>query len=212
MLVFRLLVCAVILVVAGMFSGCCCDPCGGRFMNDCAQCDDAGYAGGCGVSCYPTGPIDSLRQFRRKLVCGGGCGEVYRGEWISTPPDACDPCQGQQWVGGATPCRPFCWQPGTLCGLFSGFYGRRVCEYCGNAFTDCQCGDCGQEVFVDSGYEPNCPTCSSRNAGGMQVVKRTEPQQAIARQASANSQMQQNDVRTAARRPASPYPRAVQQR
>ena len=29
------------------------------------------------------------------------------GEWISTPPDACDPCCGDQWVGGATACRPF---------------------------------------------------------------------------------------------------------
>ncbi len=24
--------------------------------------------------------------------CGGGCGEVYWGEWLNDPPDCCDPC------------------------------------------------------------------------------------------------------------------------
>jgi len=43
-----------------------------------------------------------FQNFKRSLVCGSGCGEAYIGEWISTPPDAYDPCRGDQFVGGTT--------------------------------------------------------------------------------------------------------------
>lgn len=192
----RFLFVIVVFAAAGMFSGCCCGPCGSVCVNDCAQCDGYDDCGDCGVAGYPMGPIDALRQFRRKVVCGDGCGEVYRGEWVSTPPDSCDPCQGSQWVGGATPCRPFCWQPGTI---FGNIYGSRMCEYCGNAFTNCECG--GGQVVVDAAYEAPCTTCSSANVGGNRIVRQSQ-----GRPAYPDSQMGQNDYRTAAR----PAPNQVQ--
>ncbi len=163
-----------------------------------------GCGPGCGTtSCYdcdgtsgraiPYGPIDALRQAKRNLVCGGGCGETYVGEWRSTPPDACDPCCGDQFVGGATPCRPFCWQPGALLSTLPGLYGGRFCSGaessvdCGCA-TDCcdgGCGVVGGEVYdsgVISGGEVisggggcascgtgGCATCSGGRMSGRPV-------------------------------------------
>ena len=104
----------------------CCGPrgcgLGCRVPLNCNDCDGLGHG-----SCIPYGPLDALRQMKRSLVCGSGCGEVYFGEWLNTPPDCADPCCGDQWVGGATPCRPFCWQwqPGML---LRGLYGGRFCD------------------------------------------------------------------------------------
>lgn len=38
--------------------------------------------------------------------CANGCGEYYHGEWISDPPDCCDPCDAYYgcWTGGADCC------------------------------------------------------------------------------------------------------------
>jgi hypothetical protein len=142
----------------------CAGPLGCRLAGD--NCYDC--AGGY-VSERPlaTGPIDALRQARRSLVCGGGCGEVYYGEWISSPPDCQDPCHGSEFVGGAVPGRPFCWQPGTLIG---GLYGSRF-----QGGGDCGCSTCdsGEHLSYDEGYESvtiptsssavmhSCPTCSA---------------------------------------------------
>ncbi len=142
----------------------CCGPIGpgcGVPMG-CSDCD--GY----GQNRVMQGPLDGLRQMKRSLVCGGGCGEAYIGEWISTPPDATDPCCGDQWVGGATRCRPFCWEPGTL---LNGLYGSRFCSGaessapCGCGIDTCD-GGCG---FSDSGYVEEGyggGGCSSGNCGG----------------------------------------------
>ena len=135
----------------------CCGPIGcGVGCNlpgdSCHDCD----------GCYsperpiPHGPIDALRQMKRSLVCGGGCGEVYYGEWTSTPPDAYDPCCGDRFVGGATKCRPFCWQPGMFLG---NLYGKRFCE----GGIDCGCDDCAGVGYDDCG----CDTCGDVvDAGG----------------------------------------------
>lgn len=41
----------------------------------------------------PCGPLTWLfRLFDGDGWCGGGCGEVYCGDWASDPPDCCDPC------------------------------------------------------------------------------------------------------------------------
>lgn len=124
----------------------CCTPTGCglgcRQLDGCYDCD-----GGFGPGAIPGGPIEALRQTRRSLVCGGGCGEVYWGEWRSTPPDCQDPCCGDEFVGGATPCRPFCWQPGTL---LRGLYGTRfACESCGSA-ADCGCD--GEAIGYSGDY------------------------------------------------------------
>ncbi len=122
-------------LVAISFSGCCAPMgpigpgCTDLGCNDCSGC-------GSTTQYIANGPLDAIRNARRKMVCGSGCGEAYVGEWISTPPDAADPCCGDQFVGGATKCRPFCWQPGNL---FRGLYGQRLCS--GDASsTPCGCG------------------------------------------------------------------------
>ena len=149
-----LLLCTV--VAAALMSGCCCGPVGcgaggfgGGRVTNCNDCDGGiSYGGGyAGPSSF-----QRLANFRKSLVCGGGCGEVYYGEWTSTPPDGCDPCSGGQFVGGATPCRPFCWnwRPGSLlAGFFSGLYGRRVYGGCGCGSYSCG-GGCGGG-FSDGG-------------------------------------------------------------
>jgi hypothetical protein len=136
------------LLVSILSIGCCgpmgCGPgCGSYACNDCD--------GGCGPT-MACSPMDGMRQFKRSLVCGGGCGEAYMGEWISTPPDACDPCCGDQWVGGATACRPFCWQPGALLSRLQ-LYGQRCRDAaCGDACCDpCDVG-CGCDTCCDEGY------------------------------------------------------------
>lgn len=107
-------------------SGCCAPM--GPIGPGCAVpgCNDCSGASAC--TPIATGPLDALRNARRRMVCGSGCGESYVGEWISTPPDAVDPCCGDQFVGGATKCRPFCFQPGSLGMLLTGMYGQRVCS------------------------------------------------------------------------------------
>lgn len=108
----------------------------GCIDTNCNDCD-----GACASNQYVArGPLDALRNARQRMVCGSGCGEAYVGEWISTPPYASDPCCGDQFVGGGTRCRPFCWQPGGLLFGLRGLYGERFCS--GNqSSTPCPCGD-----------------------------------------------------------------------
>lgn len=199
-MISRLLICSMLFALVGAFSGCC--GISGR-VTQCNGCND-GYGGGGGAgqcAARPAGPLVSLLNARRQLICGSGCGEAYYGEWISTPPDCNDPCAGEQFVGGATPSNPFCVQPGTI---FGNLYGSRNCEFCGNAFSDCGCGDdgyggcpgdcgggcCGgavQETYVDAGTVidgghgyggtiinsgPSCSTCNSGNAAGNTRIAR----------------------------------------
>ncbi len=177
------------LLVALLSVGCCgpmgCGPgCGPVACNDCN--------GDCGQT-IPYGPLDGMRQFKRSLVCGGGCGEAYIGEWISTPPDACDPCCGDQWVGGATACRPFCWQPGALLSRLN-LYGKRWSasgDCCG--VDCCGCDSCDQGYTNYEGYEEvevmdggvisaggisggsNCGCASCGNSSGMSRVSQRMP-------------------------------------
>jgi hypothetical protein len=156
-----------------MSIGCCgpmgCGP-GCGISTGCNDCD--GLAGNQQI--IPSGPIDQLRQLKRQVVCGGGCGEVYVGEWISTPPDSVDPCQGNCWVGGATQCQPFCWERGTLArglfgGLFNGLMGHRFCTGAESS-APCGCGMCDgghiESGFVDSGIVGGCSTGNCSTAVG----------------------------------------------
>jgi hypothetical protein len=161
------------LAVTLMSIGCCgpigCGPGCGIPMG-CSDCDGVGVAG----PVYR--PLDRIRNFKRTLVCGSGCGETYVGEWISTPPDCQDPCCGNQWVGGARPCRPFCWQPGALLG---NMYGSRFCEGTESS-APCDCegafdGGYMDGTVVDEGYLDGsqtggsggggCASCSARSSG-----------------------------------------------
>ncbi|MEL7497390.1 MAG: hypothetical protein AAFN77_07240 [Planctomycetota bacterium] len=144
---------SLVCVAMALISVGCCGPMGcgpGCGVSDCYDCDGVGY----GETIIPQRPLDGLRQFRKRLVCGSGCGEVYYGEWTSTPPDCEDPCCGDQWVGGAVPCRPGCWQPGSLLG---NLYGSRFCSgdessaSCGCGSVECD-GGCGEADGFVGGY------------------------------------------------------------
>lgn len=136
----------VVPVGSGPYGGLPCDSCG-----DC----DGGYVAGPYLG---YGPIDALRQARRNLVCGGGgCGEVYYGEWRSHPPDCADPCCGDSFVGGAAPCVPG-WAPGALLprNLVPALYGKRMYSGgdacgCGNEWGGCS--DCGSAYAGEMIYE-----------------------------------------------------------
>jgi len=167
-------------IAAISFSGCCAPmgPIGpGCAVPSCSDCS------GCGSSTQyiANGPLDALRNARRKMVCGSGCGEAYVGEWISTPPDAMDPCCGDQFIGGANKCQPFCWQPGNLRGLLRGIYGERMCSGdasstpcpCGTNFCDGGCGAVSSSPVVSSpGFAaPAASTCGcSANARPVQTT------------------------------------------
>lgn len=156
----------VLTVLAGLCLTGCCTPIGpGCTTGNCHDCD--------GTAGRPI-PYAPFQNIKRQLICGGGgCGEVYIGEWISTPPDCCDPCCGDQWVGGAVPSRPFCWQPGSLLNLqrFSGRFdeGHDDGECCGDSVADSSYFD---EGYSDGGYiestghpqhSTGCATCSSNS-------------------------------------------------
>lgn len=172
----RLVISGCFVLLAVVAVGCCgpmgCGP-GCNAGTGCYDCD--GLAGNQLIG----SPLDGMRRFKRSLVCGGGCGEAYYGEWISTPPDCQDPCCGSDWVGGAVKCRPFCWTPGTF---LSGLYGTRFCSGAESSVScgcDGGCDECGGYAgeYVDGGYyeaeytdesyyegvSSGCATCSSGN-------------------------------------------------
>ncbi len=183
-------------------TGCCGPMMGpgcGMAGGNCHDCE-----GGFGPRQMATGPIDALRNARRSLVCGGGCSEVYYGEWTSTPPDCADPCCGSEFVGGATKCTPFCWQPGAL---LSGLYGRRFDDCCDTGCDSCATfDDCGSGDMIDgSGMGSSCPSCSAgmMQSGNSQVVRsqampradRMTMQQTQARPAPQKQQMRPTQTR-----------------
>lgn len=62
-----------------------CDS-GGCGTTGCDRCDGGGH--------LPLGSLAGqplLHRLKQRVTCGDGCGEVYIGEWISTPPKP-DPC------------------------------------------------------------------------------------------------------------------------
>src|SRR5687767_15100972 len=115
------------LVVSAAFagSGCCClprpcGPCGplGARGGACCLClpclpPPIVWRGGCS-ECGPSAcePCGSCREcgilpfLRYSKTCGKGCGEIYINEWVSDPPDCCDPCDKcyGQWTGAQGPC------------------------------------------------------------------------------------------------------------
>lgn len=180
---FAFLICVAALC---LFSVGCCGPMGCGVGCDvpmgCNDCDGLGQP-----NVVPTRPLDSLRNIKRKLVCGSGCGEAYIGEWISTPPDAQDPCCGDQFVGGATKCKPFCNPRGALLGGGVGFGGLLGGRFCTGAESSAPCGcgaatcggSCGEVIdggqVINEGYietavpassSCGCATCSANSAVG----------------------------------------------
>jgi hypothetical protein len=169
----------------------CCGPIGpGCHTGHCYDCD--------GTAGRPI-PYAPFQNIKRQLICGGGgCGEVYIGEWISTPPDCEDPCCHDQFVGGAVRSRPFCWEPGSLLNLqrFSGRFedGESGCE---SGCQSCDSGSWSDASYLEHEYDPGygaegiietphqsrahsgCPSCSGHRSAS---VKSPVPHYAQANQ------------------------------
>jgi hypothetical protein len=129
-----------------VWDGCCneCGPCPGE------GCDEyCCTRGGCG----PLGCNGLFPWLRGTWSCGRGCGEVYCDEWISDPPDCCDPCDQCHGVfvgqsGGYCCLGPFQrllaalhgykYCPPPQCGPWRPIFGN-----CGRGYAVCGCGDVG---------------------------------------------------------------------
>jgi hypothetical protein len=165
-------------------SGCCCvpnqcGPCGTYggasciclprpivWEGGCNECAPPGQS--CGDCCFECGLFPFLR---RGLTCGKGCGEVYVSEWISDPPDCCDPCdQCGNWTGPQGYCHL-----GPLQRVLAALHGYRYCPRpncgpwaplcsrgCGGPCGSCGCGPvCGCEHCGGAG----CASCGQAAHG-----------------------------------------------
>lgn len=72
-----------------------CDSCHGVNVGLVGSSCESGHCNRCdGNTHVPVGAYAGLplaARLKQRLACGDGCGEVYFGEWISTPPTP-DPC------------------------------------------------------------------------------------------------------------------------
>ena len=179
----------ITVIAAVMASGCCMTPNAGRFDHypvgcetNCGECNDCG--GGYGSGNYvPQGPFEAVGMWRRSLFHGDGCGQIYRGEWMSTPPAACDPCGdpcGGSYGGPRVNSYGHHLYPGMLLGRL---YGKRLCGECGLSHFGYGCAepggcyeaDCGcQEEFISEG-EYIEQTSSARMATSMTPKRATAP-------------------------------------
>lgn len=169
------LLCVLSLLALGAGGGCCCTtacgPCGQPMnclclpqipkpivwngcCNDCGPCPGEGcdsYC--CGGGCGPLGGQGLLPWLRGTWSCGRGCGEVYCDEWVSDPPDCCDPCDQCHGVftgqGGGYCCL------GPFQRLLAALHGYSYCAppqcgpwrpifgHCGPVHGGCGCGGTG---------------------------------------------------------------------
>ena len=118
--------------------------------NECGpECDSCACPTECGI----------LPMLRRGLTCGKGCGEVYWGEWISDPPDCCDPCDQCHgvWMGPHGYCNP-----GPSQRLLAAIHGHKYCPSpcCGGA----GCGLCNKPACNDCGGG-GCASCGGGHDG-----------------------------------------------
>jgi hypothetical protein len=75
-----------------------------------------------------------------RCYAGRSCGERYWGEWISDPPDRCDPCnQCGDFIG------PRCCGPGPLVRLWQNIICCDPCNSC-NSCGGSGCSSCGGGV------------------------------------------------------------------
>ena len=127
----------------------CCDN-WDPILGSCNAC------GVCGGDCHGHTPAQHLKHM---LTCASGCGEIYWGEWISDPPDDCDPCDDWgNWTGPTDCYGPSCLD--TLasgwCNLFGfrngGGKGKGGCDSCGSKGG---CDSCGgaTETYYESAPE-----------------------------------------------------------
>jgi len=101
---------------------------------------------------------------RRCATCGKGCGEIYWGEWISDPPDCCDPCD--QCYGCYTGPHGACCL-GPCQRLLAALHGYSYCPKpdCGPACGGfCNRGGCGSVCGCGGA---GCASCGGGPHGAM---------------------------------------------
>jgi hypothetical protein len=151
----------------------CCNPCLPALKYDrvwrCDPCNECG-PGGCGPSgYYHCGLLPTLRaHLGATATCGRGCGEVYWGEWVSDPPDCCDPCNScGDWQ------HQQCCSPGLLRRLWWGAHGYRLGGQHGDANCCGGCNSCcGGDVAATGYYDggsPGCSTCGGGHSHGGEI-------------------------------------------
>ena len=177
-------------------NGCCClDQ-----MYCPTGCDGVVAGGGGYGDCCGTCGVRPLRQCAANhLGCGMGCGNVYVGEWVSDPPDRCDPCDGcGNWTG------PRCCPPGILQCLCQGLRALFCCPQPGCCEAGSGCTTCGGHGEIMSGdeYLQGVPTqggtprpAEPMNAPPPQAKPNAQTRHAVPPRRSAPAQYRQGPVR-----------------
>ena len=177
-------------IATAMASGCATmGPYGSRLNSypagcetNCGDCNNCSGEYGFGTH-LPRGPLEAMHIWRTNLFHGNGCGEVYRGEWMSTPPAVNDPCCNT----GCGDCSPTYgqhyghhFQPGLILGHL---YGKRLCGQCGLSHLGIGCAqpggcyesDCGCQGEIINQGEYIEPTSTARMAVGMTPKRAATP-------------------------------------
>jgi len=116
-------------------------------------CGGGACGGGCGLFAHGLFPF-----LHGGMTCGRGCNEIYINEWISDPPDCCDPCD--KCSGQFTGQHGYCCL-GPFQRLLACLHGYSYCPrpYCGPwrpLFG--HCGPCDLAAG-GCGGGPGCATC-----------------------------------------------------
>src|SRR6266481_4349072 len=189
--------CTLLISALAFGSGCCCGPCGpcgprcclclpciclpkpivwNGCNNECGPCPGPSCADWCSAnSCSGNGQCGGCGLFshgmfpwlRGCMTCGRGCNEIYINEWISDPPDCCDPCD--KCYGQFTGQQGYCCL-GPFQRLLAASHGYSYCPrpYCGPwrpLFG--HCGPC--DLAASCGGGPGCTTCGGGPAHGADV-------------------------------------------
>lgn len=124
-------------------SGCC-----GGWDPILGSCDACGV---CGGACQGHTPAQHMKHM---LTCASGCGDIYWGDWISYPPDNCDPCDDWgNWTGPNGCCGPSHLE--TLATGWSNLWGYR---------TGGGKGSKGKGSCTSCGGKGGCDTCGDESA------------------------------------------------
>ncbi len=130
----------------------------------CCHCYQRSYIPGQGPIAAALAP-----PIKRMAGCSKGCGDMYWGEWVSDPPDSCDPCCNGEFVGPRDCCAG---RPHTrlcLVGALERIRGIRgsCINYC------CDDGCCGEGSCGAGG----CSSCGDGMewSGGEMPMEYSEP-------------------------------------
>lgn len=187
----------ILLMGIGLGGGCCvdrvyrpndCDEGFDAVLGSCHQC------GTCSGGCEGHTPCQSLKHV---LTCGAGCGQIYWGEWLSDPPDQCDPCDNcGSWIGPRC-CPPTFWER-----LTAGLQGWRCasdgcCDEESEYIAEGRAGEIILDDTVIPKPEPS-PADQSPHTKGTMPTKpdRVSPQERDAPQEGVSPPMPMSDRQT----------------